>query len=833
MDTKLKRFKYSFFTKFICWLTAVLLFCLSFAVGLKVLLGVYFFGFDGMFENKKTSFFATEPVATQLAYNFNGVHQLGIKNTAKLRKVLESEKSDVVNELTDKYLDAKASLIKNELEYAVNDFSENGGIEYYENDNGSDITVPYTDVSYTVVSGAEDYSVEDYYPENIKKAAQILANASGREFLKYAELVRTEAFETVGCFAYSDDTLPGSSFDVAVDIPYTCTEAQAMEKIGKIYDTSVEIYLESYTENTAAEYFDVSPEYLKNFKFYTENYDGNVYSNIDTIPDNLSEYENYILCVDGKISIVGFENFNFERYDFETVLQSDTPKKLCIYLNDDFNEDDVYGGLYKTYNALVSENFAKVIIFFAVALLLCVFVTIVWLRLCGHKIGREKPETALIDKIPTDIHFVITASLLFCLTYFFLVITDEIGFYPMEVVAKKSFIFLLYSYLAVALSVFYEWLSSVVRIKKCGESFFKKTLIYRVLRALIGGLKRFFNIFAYKPRKMRRRVILFFAGYLCINFASVLTEFILFSSDIFIGCVLLLLWWLLFNGYAIYEFSKFVQQLDMIIDCSSRNESIDFKKQKVPQALRILAENISNNNDKLNLAIAEAVKNEHMKTQLITNVSHDLKTPLTSLISYSDLLSKCDIQGDDAKKYVNVINSQSVKLKNLIEDLIEASKVSTGNVTLNKTQLNLSELAVQAIVEFTPEIEKNGNELKFTEPETPPVIFADGKKTYRILSNLLNNAKKYSAPDTRIYASVYRDGNYGCFEIKNVSKEPLNISASELTERFVRGDDSRTKEGNGLGLSIAKDLCTLQNGTLDITIDGDLFKAQVKLPINS
>ena len=257
-----------------------------------------------------------------------------------------------------------------------------------------------------------------------------------------------------------------------------------------------------------------------------------------------------------------------------------------------------------------------------------------------------------------------------------------------------------------------------------------------------------------------------------------------------------------------------------------------FKRSDIPKSLKILANNLTVKNEALDKAVAEAIKKEHMKTQLITNVSHDLKTPLTSLISYSDLLSKCDIEDEDAKKYVDVINQQSEKLKRLIEDLIEASKVSTGNVTLNKVKLNLSELAVQAIVEFTPDFEKNCNEVKFSEQETPPVVFADGTKTYRIISNLLSNAKKYSAPHTRIYASVYKEGNYGCFEIKNISKEPLNISASELTERFVRGDESRTNEGNGLGLSIAKDLCGLQNGVLDIIIDGDLFKVIVKLPVN-
>ena len=148
------------------------------------------------------------------------------------------------------------------------------------------------------------------------------------------------------------------------------------------------------------------------------------------------------------------------------------------------------------------------------------------------------------------------------------------------------------------------------------------------------------------------------------------------------------------------------------------------------------------------------------------------------------------------------------------------------------TSINLTELAVQAIVEVTSDFEKNNIEVKLTAPDKPLTVFADGTKTYRIISNLLNNAKKYSAPNTRVYASISESEGFGVFEIKNISKDPLNISPDELTERFVRGDESRTNEGNGLGLAIAKDLCNLQSGSMNISIDGDLFKVTVKLPLN-
>ena len=179
---------------------------------------------------------------------------------------------------------------------------------------------------------------------------------------------------------------------------------------------------------------------------------------------------------------------------------------------------------------------------------------------------------------------------------------------------------------------------------------------------------------------------------------------------------------------------------------------------------------------------------------------------------------------------MGVIAEKSGKLKRLIEDLIEASKISSGNVTINKTKLNLNELAAQAIVEEASEFEKRDLQLIFEEPAQKHIAFADGTKIYRVLENLLSNAKKYSAPGSRIYARLYSGTDCEYFEIKNISKEQLNISAQELTERFVRGDKSRNEDGNGLGLSIATELCRLNGGELILSIDGDLFKATVKIP---
>ena len=199
------------------------------------------------------------------------------------------------------------------------------------------------------------------------------------------------------------------------------------------------------------------------------------------------------------------------------------------------------------------------------------------------------------------------------------------------------------------------------------------------------------------------------------------------------------------------------------------------------------------------------------------------------MINYIDLLQRCDMPDDTAREYLSVLEDKSGRLKRLIEDLIEASKVSTGNIVLQKTQLSLSELADQAIVEETESMEAQGLTVIYNT-QASPTVFADGSKIYRVFENLLSNARKYSLSGTRVYASVYEDEEFGYFELKNTSKEPLDMDPQELMGRFVRGDRSRSEEGNGLGLSIAGDLCTLNGGELILSIDGDLFKAIVKLP---
>ena len=241
-------------------------------------------------------------------------------------------------------------------------------------------------------------------------------------------------------------------------------------------------------------------------------------------------------------------------------------------------------------------------------------------------------------------------------------------------------------------------------------------------------------------------------------------------------------------------------------------------------------ENLNNLRGGIQHAVEEQMKSERMKTELITNVSHDIKTPLTSIVSYVDLLKKEPMPTDQAKEYLDVLDRQAARLKKLIEDLVEASKASTGSLTVNFQPTDVNVLLSQSAGEYQEKLAARDLTLILTPAEEAPMISADGQLLWRVFENLLSNALKYAMPGTRVYLSCETTDQAVVIAFRNISASPLNISAEELMDRFVRGDASRNTEGSGLGLAIARDLTQLQRGTFALTIDGDLFKATLTFP---
>ena len=246
---------------------------------------------------------------------------------------------------------------------------------------------------------------------------------------------------------------------------------------------------------------------------------------------------------------------------------------------------------------------------------------------------------------------------------------------------------------------------------------------------------------------------------------------------------------------------------------------------------RKLAEAVNSIGDSLHLVVEENTKNERMKADLITNVSHDIKTPLTSIINYVDLLKREDFEDPKIRNYLQVLEEKAYRLKTLTEDVVEASKVSSGNISLEMMNLNLVELVNQTSAEFEEKFEARNLKMIMNLPTEPATIYADGRRMWRVLANVFNNAAKYAMEGSRVYVDLVQTGEEVQLTIKNVSEQPLNISADELTERFIRGDVSRSTEGSGLGLSIAQNLTKLQGGKFELYLDGDLFKVLIRFPV--
>ena len=301
-------------------------------------------------------------------------------------------------------------------------------------------------------------------------------------------------------------------------------------------------------------------------------------------------------------------------------------------------------------------------------------------------------------------------------------------------------------------------------------------------------------------------------------------------SILFSGLARIILLIILY-GKVIHEIIKFTR------DCSKIEKKLEEMKNgdnSVPLNIddftlkfKDTAQNINNISEGIEIAVQERMKSERLKAELITNVSHDIKTPLTSIINYVDLLKKEKIENEKAKEYIFILENKSQRLKKLTVDLVEASKIQTGNVSLKKEKINVELLVKQAAGEFEDKFSKKGLDTIIESDKNEVFILADNRYMYRIIENLFSNISKYAMENSRVYIDIKTRKDKVNICIKNISKEKLNISSDELMQRFVRGDSSRTTEGSGLGLSIAQNLTTIQGGTFNLVLDGDLFKVEI------
>lgn len=432
----------------------------------------------------------------------------------------------------------------------------------------------------------------------------------------------------------------------------------------------------------------------------------------------------------------------------------------------------------------------------------------------GYVKNKEEIYLSWLDKIPLEIlffgyfllFFVEAALLAICLS----VISVDVNLCVMLI--------MLVGYFSV-LSALYGAGTLLKRIKV--HTFFKNSVTYRILKWLVQKYKNVKNTIS-SNKNLGGKIALYFIGIVTVSIliGLIFKEF---------GILLDIVFWI----WCYYKIMKEVDKFKQIHDATEKiykgDTDIKLDESLYTGVLKELAIYINDIAGGFSNAIKESLKSERLKTELITNVSHDIKTPLTSIINYVDLLKQENIQNEKAKEYIEVLDNKSQRLKKLIEDLVEASKASSGNIKINKEVLNVKELLNQVTGEFEDKFNSRCLNIISKLPEETVYIKADSRYLYRVLENTYSNVAKYAEENTRVYIDcILEEKNTVAIYVKNISKDELNISADELMQRFVRGDKSRNTEGSGLGLSIAKSLTELQDGTFNIYLDGDLFKVAIK-----
>ena len=528
-----------------------------------------------------------------------------------------------------------------------------------------------------------------------------------------------------------------------------------------------------------------------NWRYTIEDRDGNLLIGNYEGQTALEDQNVYHYYTDGQ----------FSEQDYYTV---------TLYVLSDLKEKDVFYDASKACTLAYDMRYAVYIIAFISAALFALLIVFLFCS-AGYKKAGAGVSGGITEKIPPDV-FTMLVLIAVYMNYVVLSFADGLGDYG---VLFATPILAVIDYLIASL-----YLKSIAIHLKL-RSLVKSTLVYRALRLVFGPIVDGFK----NSRGMSRTAVL------CTAVCGVFFILLLMcdgESEKHIVLVISML--ILFFIAALLHSAK----LKTLISATEKIAKGDFlhsvDTSRLYGDLRALGNDINRINEGLSKAVKDKMKSERLKTELITNVSHDLKTPLTSIISYVDLLGKEDIESENAKKYIDVLSRQSARLKKLTDDLFEAAMASSGNIKMELSRCDVGVLLNQTAGEFEDRLEGARLSLVINLPSEPVFITADPRRLWRVFENLMGNICKYSQEQTRVYLDLEKKARIAVIRFKNISRDMLNVSGDELTARFVRGDSSRNTEGSGLGLSIAKSLAELQGGSLDVKIDGDLFAVELIFP---
>ena len=557
----------------------------------------------------------------------------------------------------------------------------------------------------------------------------------------------------------------------------------------------------------------------KNFKYLIiDNKNSVAYTNvehtmftdsIEEIKERLAKNSIYWNYEKGNVN-TSIEKLKLEEIRYKSIYKSiDDAKKFSVYTS--LENDLTYYDQYRTNKTVF--DMAQILYKPALYLLpLSIIAVLVLLIMNCFLIGlrNENGEVILnaFDKTPLLVALIILFILFMIGCGFLIALTSE----NLTLILSGTAIGAVIGYIS-----FVFFLETIIkRIKS--RTLFRNTITYRILRwikSLITSMTRNAN--------MTVKLILIFIAFGILNIIG-------FSLSISepIGIFILIAIWVYAFAKMHHWLVRYIEIKNAINEIYMGNTEVHLDEKRYKGSLNSMAIQVNDIAGGLSNAIQEKLKSERLKTELITNVSHDIKTPLTSIINYVDLLKKEKMPNEQAEEYLNILDNKSQRLKRLTEDLVEASKASSGNIKLNIEKLNVNELLKQVSGEFEDKFKSRNLEEVMSLPEKNVYINADSRYMYRILENMYSNISKYAMDNTRVYIDVIPNNNRITIQMKNISKEKLNISTEELMQRFVRGDSARNTEGSGLGLSIATSLTTLQGGTFNIYLDGDLYKVIIE-----
>jgi signal transduction histidine kinase len=475
-------------------------------------------------------------------------------------------------------------------------------------------------------------------------------------------------------------------------------------------------------------------------------------------------------------------------------------------------QDRYYWG-QQLFDALYAGRYA-VIAIGAASAILALILFIFMLCAAGHREGVEGYAPSWQDRIPLDLYLVVAVGLC-CIP---MAATDSLWYSSTAYTIAVVVTIVIVACLGMAALI---TIASRIKMGK----WWRNTLLWRFRGLIWKWCRKLWGVIARIGRSLPViwKTVLIFCGFMLLNLLCIIPA--VYGS----GLAILLLLTVDIGAFILLCFFAIELRALQSAGRALAGGDLDYKVNvnKLHLDLKEHGENLNNISSGMQRAVEERMKSEHFKTELITNVSHDIKTPLTSIINYVDLLKKENIESPKAQEYLEVLDRQSARLKKLTEDLVEASKASSGTISVDLQETNVTELLDQAVGEYRDRFRAAGIEPVVSAPEEKLTVLADGRLLWRVFDNLLGNIRKYSQPGTRAYFTLDVDAERVWIIFKNISREVLNISAEELQERFVRGDSSRHTEGSGLGLSIARSLTELQGGAFRLFVDGDLFKVML------